>query len=279
MDHMPLHVHDHSTGIGSYLALFLLGILLLFYLAAASRQTTSPSKWSRWRTASFSGGIILLGIALSPAIASYAHSDLRGHMVQHLLLGMFAPLALVLGAPGTLLLRSIRTTAARRLVALLDTRPVRFLIHPVTALILDMGGMYALYLTPLYALSTTDPTVHFLVHLHFVLSGYLFTWSIAGPDPAPHRPSLNLRLGVLFIGTAVHATLAKLMYAYGYPRGTGHDIAEIEEEAKLMYYGGDLAEILLAIAFFAIWFRSQRRRQDKFSLPKEGYGIKQQAQA
>lgn len=279
MDHTPLHIHDHATGTGSFLVLFLLGILLLLYLVAAARQTTSFSKWSMWRIASFSSGIVLLGIALSPAIASYAHSDLRGHMVQHLLLGMFAPLALVLGAPGTLLLRSVRTGAARRLVALLDTRPIRYLIHPITALVLDMGGMYVLYLTPLYTLSTTDPTVHFLIHLHFVLSGYLFTWSIAGPDPAPHRPSLNLRLGVLFIGTAVHATLSKLMFAYGYPQGTGHNITEIEEAAKLMYYGGDLAEILLAIAFFAIWFRNQRRRQDKASLPTEQYGAQQQVQA
>lgn len=263
MENTPLHIHDHATETGAYLALFLLAILLLLYLAAAARQAASPSKWSRWRTASFSSGIILLGIALSPAISSYAHSDLRGHMVQHLLLGMFAPLALVLGAPGTLLLRSIRTAAARQLVALLATRPIRYLTHPITALTLDMGGMYVLYLTPLYVLSTTDPTVHFLVHLHFVLSGYLFTWSIAGPDPAPHRPSLNLRLGVLFTGTAVHATLSKLMYAYGYPQGTKYDITEIEQAAKLMYYGGDLAEILLTTAFLAIWFRSQRRRQSK----------------
>lgn len=117
-------------------------------------------------------------------VISYAHSDLRGHMVQHLLLGMFAPLALVLGAPGTLLLRSIRTEVARRLVALLDTRPVRFLIHPVTAVVLDMGAMCLLYLSPLYVISTTNPTIHFLVHLHFVLSGYLYTWSIAGPEVA-----------------------------------------------------------------------------------------------
>lgn len=260
VEHAPLHVHDQVSGPESYVVSFLLGALLLLYFTAATKNRSSSSRWTLWRTASFSIGIILLGIALSPAVMAYAHSDLRGHMVQHLLLGMFAPLALVLGAPGTLLLRSIQTEVARRLVALLDTRPVRFLIHPITALILDMGGMCLLYLSPLYVISTTSPTIHFLVHLHFVLSGYLYTWSIAGPDPAPNRPSLVLRLGVLFIGTAVHATLSKLMYAYSFPRGTGRDLVEIEESAKLMYYGGDLAEILLAIAFFAIWFRTERRR-------------------
>lgn len=266
MDGSP-HIHAHAPGLESYVPVLLLVAVLLLYLVGAAQQASSLSGWARWRTASFSAGIALLGAALSPALAGYAHSDLSGHMVQHLLLGMFAPLALVLGAPGTLLLRSIPTACARRVVVLLSKRPIRCLIHPITALVLDMGGMYVLYLTPLFALSTTEPTVHFLVHLHFVLSGYLFTWSIAGPDPAPHRPSLNLRLAVLFVGTAVHATLAKLMYAYGYPRGTGRDITEIEDAAKLMYYGGDVAEILLAIAFFALWFRSRRDRQDRAARP------------
>ena len=68
------------------------------------------------------------------------------------------------------------------------------------------------------------------------------------------------RLAVLFLATATHATLGKLMYAYGWPRGTPHTLAEIEAAAQWMYYGGDLAEILLAIAFFFLWFRPHRVR-------------------
>ncbi len=34
-----------------------------------------------------------------PPIAPFAHTDFRGHMAQHMLIGMYAPLALVLGAP------------------------------------------------------------------------------------------------------------------------------------------------------------------------------------
>lgn len=40
------------------------------------------------------------------------------------------------------------------------------------------------------------------------------------------------------------------MYAYGFPRGTGRGMAEIEESAEMMYYCCDLAEILLALLFF-----------------------------
>lgn len=205
-------------------------------------------------------GLALLVTAVSPPLAALADAGLRGHVMQHLLLGMFAPLALVLGAPG-MLLRALPKNVARNLVALLDTRPLRTITHPITALMLDIGSLYLLYLTPLYALSTEQPAIHWLVHLHFVLSGCLYAWAIAGPDPVPHRPGFPLRLAVLFIGTAAHATLAKWMCAYGFPRGSGHGLDEIQAAAQLMYYGGDLAELLLACALFASWARSWRRHR------------------
>jgi len=188
---------------------------------------------------------------------------LRGHMVQHLLLGMFAPLALVMGAPATLLLRSVSARVGRFVVDLLNRKPVAVLTHPVTALLLDIGGMYVLYLTPLFAISMNNGPVHVLVHVHFVISGYLFAWAIAGPDPAPHRPGMPFRLAILFIATAAHASLGKIMYGYGFPRGVGASATELESAAQWMYYGGDVAELLLIVAFFATWFRGRRERAGK----------------
>lgn len=249
---MDSAAHHPAQGGGE--VLFPLLVALLAYLFGArswNRQGDKGGKWSRWRTAAFAGGIALLALALLPPVAGWAHGSLQGHMVQHLLLGMLAPLGLVLGAPGMLLLRTLPARAGRRIMAFLAARPIRLLIHPFTALLLDIGGMYLLYLTPLYALALANGTVHAWMHLHFVVSGYLFTWAIAGPDPAPHRPGLGIRLAALFLATAAHASLGKFMYAYGFPRGTPHDPGEIQVAAQLMYYGGDLAELLLAVAFFA----------------------------
>lgn len=256
--------HGHAVAPGGTAVLFVLLVVvpllaLVAYLALAARERRA-GRWSVWRTLAFTSGVLLVLAAMSGPVASWAHQDLRGHMLQHLLLGMFAPLGLVLGAPGTLLLRALPTAAARRVVAFCGTAAVRTLVHPVTALLLDIGGMYVLYLTPLYALSMADPTVHVLLHVHFLLSGYLFTWAIAGPDPAPHRPGTAMRLAVLFVGTAAHANLGKLMYGYGFPRGTGAGPEELEAAAQWMYYGGDLAELLLTVAFFAAWFARRRRR-------------------
>jgi putative membrane protein len=231
---------------------------LALYLAAAARQRRK--RWSGWRTLSFVAGIALLVVALSSPLAAWARHDLRGHMLQHLLLGMFAPLALVLAAPLTLLLGSVPAPAARRISALLRSRPVHGLTHPVTALILDVGALYLLHLTPLYAATLSSPALHGAVHFHFFAAGCLFAWAIVGPDPAPRRPRFRTRLLVLLLAIAAHSTLAKIMYAYGWPRGTPHDIEQIRAAAQWMYYGGDLAELLLACALFAAWHRAAGRR-------------------
>lgn len=241
------------------LPLFIIAALLSAYLIAAYRQRDKARSWSGRRTAGFTFGIIALAVAFIPPVSDFAHHDLRGHMIQHLLLGMLAPLGLVFAAPVTLALKTLPVAAGRRITAFLHTRPVGVLSHPLTTLLLNVGGMYLLYLTPLYAASLSSAPLHALVHIHFIVAGCLFTWAIAGPDPGPRRPNPCFRLVVLFVSMATHATLAKLMYAYGWPRGTHHTIEEIQSAAQLMYYGGDLTELCLVVALFNIWYRAGKQ--------------------
>ncbi|MFG1675793.1 cytochrome c oxidase assembly protein [Micromonospora sp. NPDC049282] len=218
------------------------------YLAAALRlRDPGGPGWAHGRTASFGLGTLLVTAGLlRPA------DDFVGHMWQHLLIGMLAPLALILGAPVTLLLRTLDRRAGRRLVHLLRHPVARVLGHPVTGLLLTAGGLWLLYLTPLYRATLDRPVLHTLVQAHFLLSGCLFAWSIAGPDPGPHRPRVPVRLVVLGVGVAAHATIAQLLYA-----GVLVDVpatgAELRAGATLMYYLGDLAEIALALALLATW--------------------------
>ncbi|GAB2934506.1 cytochrome c oxidase assembly protein [Micromonospora polyrhachis] len=232
------------------------------YLVAAARAGRTPTGWSPLRTAAFVTGMVLLAVALSPTMAARAHHDIRVHMVQHLFVGMYAPLAITLAAPVTLLLRSAPLGSRRRVAAILRNRSLHLLGHPLTALLLNIGGLYLIYLTPLYALATTNETAHIAVHVHVLAAGYLFTWSIAGPDPAPRRPGLAVRLTVLVVAGAAHSALAKLLYAQAshWPAGVTISPVATRDAAQLMYYGGDLAEVLLAVALFAAWYRRRARR-------------------
>ena len=251
--------HIHSDSASTFAALLVVISLLVLYLVAVGRQNRLGHRWNHWRTASFVVGMVLLFVALSPPLANVSHHDLRAHMLQHILIGMLAPLGLVLGAPLTLAFRTLPIQVSRLITTLLHKRLVGWLIHPVSAFLSNIGGMYLLYLTPLYALTLTNPYLHYFMHLHFLVAGCLFTRAIAGPDPAPCRPGMRTRLIVLFLSIAAHATLGKLMYIYLWPHGTLHSAHEIRAAAQFMYYGGDFAELLLVVALFATWYGKLRQ--------------------
>ncbi|GAB3716187.1 cytochrome c oxidase assembly protein [Mariniluteicoccus flavus] len=94
--------------------------------------------------------------------------------------------------------------------------------------------------------------MHSLVHVHFLAAGYLFAYSICGADPAPHRPSVPFRLVVLGVSITVHALLAQAIYG-GLWTQVPATPAERRAGADLMYYGGDIAELGLALAMVSTW--------------------------
>ncbi|MDC7121613.1 cytochrome c oxidase assembly protein [Cellulomonas fimi] len=233
-----------------------------YVLAAVRRRVRRSTPWPAARTASWVAGATLVGVAVSPPLTALAHADPRGHMAQHLLVGMYAPVALVLAAPVTLTLAASAPATGRRLSAVLRRPVVHTLTHPVTAAVLSVGGLAVLYLTPLYATTLRSDVVHAAVTVHLLVSGTLFAWAVAGPDPAPRRPRTATRLTVLVLAAGAHAALAKTLFAHAgtLPPGAGQPRAATEAAAQWMYYGGDLAEVALAVALLGAWYRRTRPR-------------------
>ncbi len=253
----------HLAGAAGWLpAVAVVAVPLALYAAGVARRRARLGRgWSPWRTASLAVGLLLVAAAVAPPLAQAAHEDLSGHMVQHLLLGMYAPLGIVLAAPVTLLLGAGGPRLRRRVARVLRSRPLHALAHPVSAAVLDIGALHVLYLTPLHALTQRSALVHGLVAVHLLLAGCLFTWSLAGPDPAPRRPGVGVRVVVLVLAAAAHAHLAKLLYARAgeLPAGSGLAAAEVQRAAQWMYYGGDVAELLLAAALLGGWYARRGR--------------------
>lgn len=256
--HHGTHPDPGGSGAAGFAAAVLPALPLLFlaagYLLLVHRcRRKDPGRPPHTaRTVSFLAGCALAALALLPPLGPAAHGDFRAHMAQHMLIGMYAPLGLVLGAPVTLLLRAVPSHRARRLTRLLRSRPARLLAHPVTALALSTGTLALLYFTPLYGLLTAQPWGHPALHAHFLLAGWLFAWVVAGPDPAPSRPSVPARLVLLGVAVAVHATVSQMLYG-GFLIGVHVPVDEVRDAAQLMYYGGDIAELLLAAALVATW--------------------------
>ncbi|MER7330500.1 MULTISPECIES: cytochrome c oxidase assembly protein [unclassified Micromonospora] len=240
------------------LPLAVVALLAAGYLFAVSRDRRG---WRRRRTAAWLAGCAVLAAALGPLAGG--SGDPRAHAAQHLLLGMVAPLALALGAPVTLLLRVVPPPVGRRAGRFLRARPVHLLAHPATGAVLTTGGLALVLLTPVYVAAERNPWLHHALHAHYLAAGYLFAWAVAGPDPAPRRPGHTVRAGALLGAAAGHAVLAKYLYAHAATLPPGlveRDVAALRAAARLMYYGGDVAELLLATALFAAWYQRRRPR-------------------
>lgn len=240
----------------------------LYALGLARRRPRGWGPWRHRRTAAFVGGAVTLGVGLSPLPELVIAGHAQRHVAEHLLISMLAPVGLALGAPVRLLLGAVGPTHGRAVGWLLRRRAVHVLAHPLTAAALATASLYALYTTPLFALSVTHHGVHRLVHVHMVLTGYLLAWSVAGPDPAPRRPGHRVRALALVLSAGAHAYLAKLIYARApdLPPGAGLAAEDLRAAARWMYYGGDVAEAALALTLVAAWLSTGRHRRQEASV-------------
>ena len=88
------------------------------------RLAARGRSWPRARSVSFAAGLVVIVLATQSGIARYDRVLFSLHVAQHLLLGMVAPLLLVLGAPITLALQAGRRTTQTRVLRFLHSRPV-----------------------------------------------------------------------------------------------------------------------------------------------------------
>jgi putative membrane protein len=230
--------------------------------AAMALRSRTGRVWPTTRSIGFTGGVTALATGVSPLVADVVATAAGAHMARHVLLGMVAPIGLVMGAPVTLALAVTAVPARARATAILRSAPVRALTHPLAAGLLHVGGLYVVYLTPLYARTLADPTLRAMVMVHFVAAGCLFAWSLVGPERAARRPGPAWRVAVLVGASAAHGYLAKLLHlrAPALPPGAPHGAAELQEAARWMYFAGDVAELTLAILICAAWYRRAGRR-------------------
>ena len=233
------------------------GAVGYFTLMLRTNRIRRLKHWPAWRLILWLSGTLMAALVFAGPFAEAAHHDFRLHMAGHLLLGMLAPLLIALSAPVTLLLRALPVTAARRVTKTLRHPVARFYRNPITASVLNIGGLWLLYATPLFQLMHHHLWLYLLIHLHVFAAGYLFTISMIYIDPAPHPSSHLFRTLVFIFALAAHGILSKFIYAEPLP---GFPPDEVREGAMLMYYGGDLVDLVIIILLFRSWYRSTAPR-------------------
>ncbi len=226
------------------------------YAAGVARLRGWGIRWPVLRSVSWVAGLICVAAAVLPLPGNVP--EFPAHVVTHLLMAMLAPLLLALSAPITLLLRTTRGRVRSTTLRIVHSRLARVLMLGPVIVVLDIGGLYGFYLTPLYDMAHHSAALKAVVHLHMFLAGCLLSWYLIALDPLKHRPGLRTSLAVLLVVAAAHDLLAKLMFARHLPVGGG-TAADIETGSQLMYYGGSVIELALAVAVLSGWYRRTGR--------------------
>ena len=193
----------------------IIGILITMvalYVKGVMVLTKRGDKWPVGRTVSFAIGVAVIDFATSGGLGLYAHFSFSYHMMAHMLLGMIAPIFLVLSAPMTLALRTLpqgRTSTERgvrgSLLAALHSKLGVFSTNPIVALLIFDGSLFGLYFTNLFADLMQSHIGHLIMTLHFLAAGFLFFFVIIGIDPNPRRIPHLVQMVVLFAAMSIHA--------------------------------------------------------------------------
>lgn len=246
--------HQHMTMAGPGLFGPVTAILAVAAYAAAVLRDRRRRSWPGWRVLSWTVGVVVATVTVTGPMA---HRDFVGHVASHLLLGMVAPVFLVLAKPVTLLVRVLPPRTGRRWVAVFRSLPVRLVTEPAVAAVLDVGGLWLIHTIDLYRAMHHGGLPATLLQVHMLLAGYLFTAVVLQVDLTPNRRSHAHRAVVLVLALAAHDVLAKHLYASPPP---GVTAAQGRPGAMLMYYGGDAVDVLLIGLLCAQWFRRTRPR-------------------
>ena len=238
--------------------------------------------WPVGRTVSFVGvGLGAFYFATASGLGGYDLTLLSVHMVQHMLLSMLVPLALALGAPVTLALRTLPPRPRRWLLAVLHSRVAKVLSFPPLTLLLYVVSPWALYFSGWYDASLHSPFVHEMMHLHLVVVGALFFWPLMGIDPVPGRVGYPARMMLVVLTLPFHAFLGVTIMAQESLIGHGwypslHDgpmgawLPDPHDDQHLaggiLWGSGDLIGLLFFGVLFAQWVRSSMKeaaREDR----------------
>lgn len=240
------------------------------YVVGVRRLSDRGRHWSARRTVPFMVGLAVVVLATQSGLAAYDRTLFSAHVVQHLAIGVVAPILLALGAPITLALQAGSRSTQRRLLDVLHSGPFRVLTHPVAAWLLYGGALFALYFTSLYELSLRNEWVHIGVHVHFILAGSLFFWYVVGIDPLrsglSHGARLLFVMVVLpfhaFLGVAIlgsNSVLASEWYAGVVRDWGGTPLADQRLGAGILWMFGELLGVATIVLVVHQWMRHEER--------------------
>ncbi len=169
-------------------------------LTLRDRGTPVPA----WRIALFATGILTLLVAFVSPVHELGERMFSFHMLQHVLLGDLAPLALLGGLTGPILRPALRWLYR-----------FRFLANPLVALPVWAVNLYVWHLPFLYDAALRHDAVHALEHLCFFTGGLIMWLPVVETLPAPEWFGTGAKLGYIAVVRIVETILGNIFFWSG----------------------------------------------------------------
>ena len=254
-----------------------LSLMVALYIKGVVVLTKRGDKWPIGRTIAFALGIAATDFATSGGLGLYAQFSFSYHMMSHMVLGMIAPIGLVLGAPMTLALRTLpqgRNSDERgvrgSLLAALHSKVGVIYTNPIVALAIFDGSLFALYFTDLFAVLMQSHVGHLFMSLHFLAAGFLFFFIIIGVDPNPRRVHHLVQIVILFAAMSIHAFFSvalmstttlidKGFYASLQTPWLGDALVDQKLGGSIGWAMGEIPILIALVATFINWMRDDSR--------------------
>jgi putative copper resistance protein D len=255
----------------------ILTLMVALYVKGVIVLTKRGDKWPVGRTIAFALGITATDFATSGGLGLYAQFSFSYHMMAHMVLGMIAPIGLVLGAPMTLALRTLpqgRTSDERgvrgSLLAAIHSKIGVIYTNPIVALTIFDGSLFALYFTDLFSILMQSHIGHLFMSLHFLAAGFLFFFIIIGVDPNPRRVHHLVQIVILFAAMSIHAFFSvalmstttlidKGFYASLQTPWLGDALADQKLGGSIGWAMGEIPILIALVATFINWMRDDSR--------------------
>jgi putative copper resistance protein D len=255
----------------------LLTLMVALYIKGVVVLTKRGDKWPVGRTVAFALGIAATNFATSGGLGLYAQFSFSYHMMSHMVLGMIAPIGLVLGAPMTLALRTLpqgRNSEERgirgSLLAALHSKIGIIYTNPIVALAIFDGSLFALYFTDLFSVLMQSHVGHLFMSLHFLAAGFLFFFIIIGVDPNPRRVHYLVQIVILFAAMSIHAFFSVALmststliddgfYASLQTPWLGDPLADQKLGGSIGWAMGEIPILIALVATFINWMRDDSR--------------------
>lgn len=269
-----------------YLFIALSVTLAGLYLVGVAKLRRRGDTWSWGRTVPWLFGCLGLFFATSGGPSVYGAVNFSTHMIQHMVLMMYVPPLLVLGAP---ILLALRTLPKRRdnsrgprewLMIITHSRYAGFITNPVVAAVIFAGSLVAFYWTGWFQASLQTHPGHIIMEIHFLLAGYVFFFVLIGVDPGPKRPPYPMRLILLMATLAFHAFFGLALMSgtdilaadwwHALGKTNYQELLSDQHTGGAIAWGaGEFPTVLIALMVVRQWVRTDERVAKRYDRKAE----------